>query len=99
MTRHNTRMALVVTGVLATVLTTALDLQSVSAEGGARRDAVRQEQVVKDSIKHATAAGGTQQTRSSRQACDTCRSLAAAGDERREGPALGRCDYQSKTGD
>ncbi len=53
MTRHNTRLALVLTGILATVLTTTLDLQSVSAEGGARRDAVRQEQVVKDALSHA----------------------------------------------
>jgi hypothetical protein len=56
MTQGNTRIALVLTGVLVTVLTTTLDLQSASAEGGARRDAVRQEQVVKDALQHATEA-------------------------------------------
>jgi len=56
MTQGNTRIALVLTGVLVTVLTTTLDLQSASAEGAARRDAVRQEQVVKDALQHATEA-------------------------------------------
>jgi hypothetical protein len=56
MTQSNSRIALVLTGVLVTVLTTTLDLQSASAEGAARRDAVRQEQVVKDALQHATEA-------------------------------------------
>lgn len=38
------------------VLTTSLSLQPTFGEGGARRDNVRQEQTVKDSIKHATEA-------------------------------------------
>lgn len=53
MTRQNTRRAVVLTGVLATVLTTSLPLQPTFGEGGARQDNVRQEQVVKDAIKHA----------------------------------------------
>lgn len=56
MVQHHTRIAFVLTGVLATVLTGTLDLRSASAEGGARRDAVHQEQVVRDAIKHATEA-------------------------------------------
>jgi hypothetical protein len=57
MTRHNTRLAVALTGVLATVLTTTLHLQSAFGEGGARRDVVRQEeQNVRDAIKHATEA-------------------------------------------
>jgi len=57
MTRHNTRLAVALTGVLATVLTTTLPLQSSFAEGGARRDVVRHEkQNVRDAIKHATEA-------------------------------------------
>ncbi len=56
MTRHNIRLAVVLTGVLAMVLTTALPLQTAFGEGGARRDNVRQEQTVKDAIKHATEA-------------------------------------------
>lgn len=53
MTRHNTRRAVALTAVLVTVLTTTLPLQPTFAEGGARRDNVRQEQTVKDAIKHA----------------------------------------------
>lgn len=53
MRRHNTQIPLVLTGVLATVLTTILDFQFVFAEGGARRDAVRQEQLVKEALMHA----------------------------------------------
>lgn len=57
MTRHSYRIALAVTGVLATILTTGLPLQSAFGEGGARRDVVRQEQQsVRDAIKHATEA-------------------------------------------
>ena len=57
MIRHNTRLAIALTGVLATVLTTTLPLQSAFAEGGARRDVVRHEkQNVRDAIKHATEA-------------------------------------------
>jgi hypothetical protein len=57
MTRHNTHLAVALTGVLATVLTTTLPLQSAFAEGGARRDVVRHEkQNVRDAIKHATEA-------------------------------------------
>lgn len=56
MTRQNTRRAVVLTGVLATVLTTTLPLQPTFGEGGARRDNVRQEQTIKDAIKHATEA-------------------------------------------
>lgn len=57
MTRHNTRITLALTGVLATLLASTLPLQSAFGEGGARRDVVRQEQQnVKDAIKHATEA-------------------------------------------
>ena len=57
MTRHNTRIALALTGVLASLLASTLPLQSAFGEGGARRDVVRQEQQnVKDAIKHATEA-------------------------------------------
>lgn len=56
MIRQNTRQAVVLTGVLATVLTTSLPLQPTFGEGGARRDNVRQEQAVKGAIKHATEA-------------------------------------------
>jgi hypothetical protein len=57
MTRHNYRIALALTGVLATILSTGLPLQSAFGEGGARRDVVRQEQQnIKDAIKHATQA-------------------------------------------
>ncbi len=59
MTRHTTRLAVGLTGVLATVFTTALPLQSAFGEGGARRDVVRQEgQHVQDAITHATEAVG-----------------------------------------
>lgn len=54
MTRSNTRIALAMTGVLASVLASTLPLQSAFGEGGARRDAVRQEQQnVKDATTHA----------------------------------------------
>ena len=54
MTRSNTRIALALTGVLATLLVSTLPLQSAFGEGGARRDVVRQEQQnVKDAIMHA----------------------------------------------
>lgn len=57
MTRSNTRIALTLTGVLATLLASTLPLQSAFGEGGARRDVVRQEQQnVKDAIMHATEA-------------------------------------------
>jgi hypothetical protein len=57
MTRSNTRIALTLTGVLATLLTSTLPLQSAFGEGGARRDVVRQEQQnIKDAINHATEA-------------------------------------------
>lgn len=57
MTRHNYRIALALTGVLATILSTGLPLQSAFGEGGARRDVVRQEQQsIRDAIKHATEA-------------------------------------------
>ena len=57
MTRSNSRIALTLTGVLATLLTSSLPLQSAFGEGGARRDVVRQEQQnVKDAINHATEA-------------------------------------------
>ena len=56
MTRQNTRRSVVLTGVLATVLATSLPLQPTFGEGGARRDNVRQEQTIKDAIKHATEA-------------------------------------------
>lgn len=59
MPRRNTRLAVGLTGVLATVFTIALPLQSAFGEGGARRDVVRQEgQNVQDAIKHATEAVG-----------------------------------------
>jgi hypothetical protein len=57
MTRSNIRIALTLTGVLATLLTTGMPLQSAFGEGGARRDVVRQEQQnVKDAINHAAEA-------------------------------------------
>lgn len=56
MMRQNTRRAVALTGVLAAVLTTSLPLQPTFGEGGARRDNVRQEQTIKDAIKHATEA-------------------------------------------
>lgn len=57
MTRQNIRLAVALTGILATLLSTSLPLQSALAEGGARRDVVRQEeQSVRDAIKHATEA-------------------------------------------
>ena len=57
MKRHATRRAVALPGVLATILTTTLPPQSAFAEGGARRDVVRQEkQNVRDAIKHATEA-------------------------------------------
>ncbi len=57
MARHNTRLALALTGVLATILTTGMPLQSAFGEGGARRDVVRQEQQnLRDAIVHATEA-------------------------------------------
>jgi hypothetical protein len=57
MTRSDTRIALTLTGVLATLLASTLPLQSAFGEGGARRDVVRQEQQnIKDVIKHATEA-------------------------------------------
>ena len=57
MTRHHTRLALALTGLLATILTTSMPLQTAFGEGGARRDVMRQEQQsVRDAIKHATEA-------------------------------------------
>lgn len=57
MTRSNTRIALALTGVLATLLASTLPLQSAFGEGGARRDVVRQEQQnVKDALMHAAEA-------------------------------------------
>jgi hypothetical protein len=57
MTRQNTQLAVVLTGVLATVLTTTLPLQPTFGEGGARRDVVRQEQQnLRNAIQHATEA-------------------------------------------
>ena len=57
MKRHNTRVAVALTGALAMVLTAGIPLQSALGEGGARRDVVRQEQQnIKDAIKHATEA-------------------------------------------
>ena len=53
MTRQNTRRAVALTGVLATLLTTTLPLQPTFGEGGARRDNVRQEQTIKEVLKHA----------------------------------------------
>jgi Small metal-binding protein len=55
MTRSNTRIALALTGVLATLLASTLPFQSAFGEGGARRDVVHQENI-KDAIKHATEA-------------------------------------------
>lgn len=57
MTPRNTRLAVALTGVLATALTIAMPLQPAFSEDGARRDVVRQEQqYIKDAIKHATEA-------------------------------------------
>jgi hypothetical protein len=56
-TRHTIRLAVALTGVLATLLASTLPLQSAFGEGGARRDVVRQEQQnIKDAIEHATEA-------------------------------------------
>ena len=56
MTRHRTRLTVTLTGIVTIVFTTTLPLQPTFGEGGARRDNVRQEQTVKDAIKHATEA-------------------------------------------
>jgi hypothetical protein len=57
MTRHTTRLAVALTGVLATPLASTLPLQSAFGEGGARRDVVRQEQQnIKDAIEQVTEA-------------------------------------------
>jgi hypothetical protein len=57
MTRSNTRIALTLTGALATLLASTLPLQSAFGEGGARRDVVLQEkQNIKDAIEQATEA-------------------------------------------
>jgi hypothetical protein len=56
MTQQNTCLAVALTGALATAFTATLPLQPAFGEGGARRDNVRQEQTVKDAIKHATEA-------------------------------------------
>jgi hypothetical protein len=57
MTRSNTRIALALTGVLATLLASTLPLHSAFGEGGARRDVVRQEQhAIEDAMEHATEA-------------------------------------------
>ena len=57
MTRSNIRIALALTGVLATLLASNLPLQSAFGEGGARRDVVRYEQQnVRDATTHATEA-------------------------------------------
>ena len=56
MTRKTAQLTLALTGVLATLITTILTVQSASAEGGARRDIVRQEQFVTEAFKHATEA-------------------------------------------
>jgi len=54
MVRDITRLAVALTGVLFTVLTTGMPLQSAFGEGGARRDVVRHEQQnLKDAIAHA----------------------------------------------
>jgi Small metal-binding protein len=53
MTRSNTRIALTLTGLLATLLVSSLPLQTAFGEGGARRDVVHQENI-KDAITHAT---------------------------------------------
>ncbi|MGZ8366440.1 MAG: small metal-binding protein SmbP [Nitrospira sp.] len=57
MTRSNSRIALALTGVLATLLASTLPFQSAFGEGGARRDVVRYEQQnVRDATTHATEA-------------------------------------------
>lgn len=57
MTRPPTRLAVALTGALATLLASTPPLQSAFGEGGARRDVVRQEkQNAKDAITHATEA-------------------------------------------
>jgi len=54
MKRHNTLLTVALTGVLATLLTTTLPLQSAFGEGGARRDVIRQqERNVRDATVHA----------------------------------------------
>lgn len=52
MTQSTTRIALALTGVLATLLVLTLPLQSAFGEGGARRDVVHQENI-KDAFKQA----------------------------------------------
>ena len=57
MRQHTTRLTVALTGVMATILTTAMPPPTAFGEGAARRDVVRQEQqTVKDAIKHATEA-------------------------------------------
>lgn len=53
MTRQNTRRAVALTGALVMLFTATLPLQPTFGEGGARRDNVRQEQTVKEVLKHA----------------------------------------------
>ncbi|MDH4154126.1 MAG: small metal-binding protein SmbP [Nitrospira sp.] len=53
MTRHRTRLAVALTGALLMLFTATLPLQPTFGEGGARRDNVRQEQTVKEVLKHA----------------------------------------------
>ena len=67
MTRSNTRIALALTGVLATLLASNLPLQSAFGEGGARRDVVRQEQQnVRDATDARDGSSGSWQTGSCR---------------------------------
>jgi len=57
MKRTNARLAVVLTGVLVTVLTTTLPIPSVFSEGGARRDVIRQqEQHLRDATTQAKGA-------------------------------------------
>ncbi|MGC4099549.1 MAG: small metal-binding protein SmbP [Nitrospira sp.] len=53
MTPQHIRQAATLMGVFAMVLSTFSPLQSVFGEGGARRDIVRQEQIVKNALEHA----------------------------------------------
>ncbi len=53
MTHQNPRRAAALTGALVMLFTATLPLQPTFGEGGTRRDTVRQEQTVKDIIKHA----------------------------------------------
>ena len=100
MTRSNTRIALALTGVLATLLANTLPFQSAFGEGGARRDVVRYEQQnVRDATTHATeAVEHGQQGHAEKLVTHAEASLQHAFRGRGK-PAFGRSDDQSESSD